>query len=111
MVEEIKNYPLLIEKDFLFEKDENNNFKPQTIYIDELKRSIVITPIAQEEWIEMLDNSQEGTITTTDQDIKIIEKHLIEPKLNIEELKKAGKHILISKVVQAILNFSARTVD
>ena len=111
MVEESKNYLPLKGEDFFFEKDESNNFKPQTIYIDELKRSIVITPIPQEEWVEILNQSQDGSITNAEQDIKIIEKHLIEPKLNIEELKKAGKHILISKVVQAILDFSASTVE
>ena len=111
MVEESKNYLPLKAEDFLFERDENDNFKPQTVYIEELKRSIVITPIPQEEWVEMLNSNQEGTITTSEQDIKIIEKHLIEPKLNVEELKKAGKHILISKVVQAILDFSAKTIE
>ena len=104
------NYPILKGEEFFFERDKENNFTPQTVYIDELKRSIVITPIPQEEWAEMLNKSQEGILTSNEQDMNIISQHLIEPKLDIEELKKAGKHILISKVVQAILDFSASTV-
>lgn len=111
MVEENKDYPLLKESDFYFERDLKGEFIPQKVFVKELNRNIVITPIPEEEWVKLINSSVEGVLTSQVQDLAIIEKHLIEPKVDIEELKKAGKHILISKIVQAILDFSAKTVD
>ena len=71
-----------------------------------IKRGIIITPMPRGEWIEMLNIGKDGE-TTDDQDALILENHLIKPKTTAEKLKKSGKHFLISKIVQKILEFSS----
>ncbi len=106
---QIKVKEKIKDKDGIVLKDEKGKDRERTVtktVYDVIRKGILITPLPRGEWVELTSKSKDGE-TTEDQDTIILEQHLISPKVKADELRKAGKHFLISKIVQKILEFSS----
>ena len=96
----------LKKEDLLFGRDEKGELVPIEIEISKGKK-IKVTPIPKGEWDKMMmDKSSEE-----DKDARLIEKHLIEPKITYDELIKSGSAKLILKIATAILKMSSKSFD
>ena len=107
---ENKEYKTLEADELFFPRDKDGEIISKKVYLEDIKRSVVITPLPRGEWIEVMSKAKDGQ-TTDDQDVEIMEKHLVEPKVSAVELSKAGKHTLISKIVGEILEYSSLTLE
>ena len=81
---------------FLHERDEKGNLKPIKFEIEK-GVEISITPIPDGELSDLRDSEKSYILFS---------RHLIEPKLTPDELKKAGKTVTIGKVLSKMLEVS-----
>lgn len=104
---------MLDKEELLFERDGKGEIIPRVVEIESLpnKPSIKILPLTRGEIKAIRAGLSPSGETTEDQDAKIIEQKVLEPKLSYEELVKFGKSGYIDKIVLTILKYSSLMVD
>mgnify|MGYP001598830457 FL=1 len=104
---------MLDKEELLFERDGKGEIIPRVVEIESLpnKPSIKILPLTRGEIKAIRAGLSPSGETTEDQDSKIIEQKVLEPKLSYEELVKFGKSGYIDKIVLTILKYSSLMVD
>ena len=86
---------------FVHKRDENEKILPVDVEIPEMKGKAKILPMVKGE-VAKLQSEMKGTITTEQQDINLIKKHVIEPKFSDADLK-AFKPMEFGHLVTAIM--------
>lgn len=102
----------LTKDEILFERDEKGELLPVEATVDRLpsKPNILMTPITRGEFKRIRLGLDTKGNTTEDQDLEIIETHLINPKLTREEIVKA-KSAYIDALVLTILENSGLVIE
>ena len=98
--------------DLLFSRDEKGELLPQEVEIDEIGKKVLITPMPRGELKRYLSawmfGKSKGDIIESDKDddIEIVEKHLVKPQLSKEDLQSAGKTLIVGAISSKILEIS-----
>jgi len=93
----------LNEEDVFFKRDDDNNLLPIWINVPNIKKKIYAIPLAEGEVNKLLALTNEKE---EDKDARIIENHVIKPKLKYDDLVKTGKYFVIKAVIETILKMS-----
>lgn len=100
---------MLSKEKILFERDEKGTLIPKVVKLEGTDEEIKITPLVRGEFLRIFSETKDGQ-TNKDQDAEIIKNHLVEPKLDDDEIRnmKSGYATII---VATILKHSGLKVE
>jgi len=96
----------LTKEDLLFERNEKGEIMSITRELKS-KQKIVFTPLPRGEWVSLVNSDK----SEKDNDSRVLEKHLIKPKMSYDDLIKAGKPALITEIITIIITESNKTFE
>lgn len=93
----------LTKEDLLFQRDEKNEFIPKKVFIETIKKYVVIVPVPRGKWKTIQSAKSDDGI---DWDAKVVAEHCIDPKVSYEELVASGRPVHIMAIANEIMRYS-----